>query len=421
MTSYTLQRPIYISAFRVVRPLFEIAQTTCLEWLGRAHFEAECQLRGEDFNTDEQVSFQKAIDTGLRRFGCSAAKISKRGYDLADFHLTNWEDMKIFSLHECASGRGIHERMVFFQEQTDSIMEEFYSCDAGESGGSRPCSQESPRGSGIPGARVSWSTGDWENSAPGLAIHVSCTGYGSPNATQRLISRRNWSRKTESTQAYHMGCYAALPGLRQASMAVQAGYFADVDIIHNEMCTLHFDPSLHSPEQLVVQSLFADGHIAYRVTARKPSKQAFRVLASLEEIIPNSLDDMTWVLASNSFRMTLAREVPQKVADAVPEFVQRLYREAGLSAAERLQDSVAALHPGGPRIIDGLKDVLRLHEEAIADSRKILFQFGNMSSATMPHIFDSIANRSEIKSGTLVLGLAFGPGLTMVGVLLQKI
>jgi predicted naringenin-chalcone synthase len=187
------------------------------------------------------------------------------------------------------------------------------------------------------------------------------------------------------------------------------------------MCTLHFDPSLHAAEQLVVQSLFADGHIAYRLSKNKPNGNGFRVLSTLEEIIPQSLTDMTWILSQNSFRMTLAREVPQKVAEAVPAFIQRLFAEAGLNSEQHLSHAIAALHPGGPRIIDGLKEILGLEEEALKDSRKILFECGNMSSATLPHIFHSVAQRNDVSSGTLVMGLAFGPGLTMVGVLLEKV
>lgn len=94
-----------------------------------------------------------------------------------------------------------------------------------------------------------------------------------------------------------MGCYAALPAVRMAE-----GFCAvknkQVDIIHTEMCGLHMDTSDNSPEQLVVQSLFADGHIKYSAIAAKNVNHGFRVKNIREQIIENSQGDMSWIPAS---------------------------------------------------------------------------------------------------------------------------
>jgi predicted naringenin-chalcone synthase len=58
---------------------------------------------------------------------------------------------------------------------------------------------------------------------PDDLIHVTCTGYVSPNGAQKLVARRGWGATTRVTTAYHMGCYAALPGLRIASGFVATG------------------------------------------------------------------------------------------------------------------------------------------------------------------------------------------------------
>jgi len=44
-----------------------------------------------------------------------------------------------------------------------------------------------------------------------------------------------------------------------------------------------------------------------------------------------------------------------------------------------------------------------------------------MSSATVPHIFNEIVNDSNIPAGTKIVAMAFGPGLTATGLLLEKI
>ena len=118
--------------------------------------------------------------------------------------------------------------------------------------------------------------------------------------------------------------------------------------------------------------------------------------------------------------MTLGRQVPPLIARSIGGFVARLAADAGLEASEVLSTCRAALHPGGPRIIDGLAEVLGLGEPALAASRGVLRDCGNMSSATLPHILGRLAADPEVPAGTPVLGLAFGPGLTMAGLLAIK-
>lgn len=389
----SLSTPVYLGQFRIVRPRYETTQQAGFEWLTRAHSQAaaadfaETKWQSEAQPGSSKAAFERSIAIALRRYGCSDGQIAKRGHELPDFGLEPFEDMKVFRLHESASGLPLNSRMEFYAARCDEVLAEIYP----------------------PTVTT--------EAAPDLLIHVSCTGYVSPNPTQRLISLRGWSKQTISTQAYHMGCYAAVPAIRQAAAQVLAGMSKRIDIVHNEMCTLHFDPARHEPEQLVVQSLFADGHIAYGLNAERGN---FRLLALGEEIIPDSVSEMSWTLAPHAFHMSLGRAVPQLISKHVRGFVNRLYDAAGICFEQYRERSAAALHPGGPRIIDGLKETLQFEESAVADSRTVLREMGNMSSATLPHILERIARNDAVPAGTPVLGLAFGPGLSMVGFLAEK-
>jgi predicted naringenin-chalcone synthase len=264
--------------------------------------------------------------------------------------------------------------------------------------------------------------------APSDLLHVSCTGYLSPSPIQRLISPKRWHGCTEATQIYHMGCYAALPALRVAAGLLQSALRNGrrrAEIVHTELCSLHFNPLDHSPEQLIVQSLFADGHIRYSVfppdSPREDRKEgAFELLAVREEIVPDSLDDMTWILSDWGFRMTLTRDVPGKVAAALPGFLSNLFASAGCEYRQAGKDALFAVHPGGPRIIDTVADLLCLREDQLAASRSVLFERGNMSSATLPHIWMEMASDPGVKAGTVVASIAFGPGLTIAGAVFRK-
>ena len=49
-----------------------------------------------------------------------------------------------------------------------------------------------------------------------------------------------------------------------------------------------------------------------------------------------------------------------------------------------------------------------------------MLDHGNMSSATLPHVWMRIVDDARVASGTLVASLAFGPGLTCSGALFEK-
>jgi predicted naringenin-chalcone synthase len=193
-----------------------------------------------------------------------------------------------------------------------------------------------------------------------------------------------------------------------------------VDIVHTELCSLHLDPSDHSVEQFVVQSLFADGFIRY---AMRPDVESdgLRLLAIDERILPDSGQSMSWSMSDVGMHMSLAGDVPAKIAAPLRGFVSALYEKAGMSFEEDAPRSVFAIHPGGPKIIDRVCEVLALDDAQVQTSRDVLFDHGNMSSATLPHIWMRLVQDQSVAPGTIILGLAFGPGLTVCGGLFRKL
>lgn len=264
--------------------------------------------------------------------------------------------------------------------------------------------------------------------APSDLVHVTCTGYAAPSAAQWLVESKGWGSDTRVSHAYHMGCYAALPALRIAAGLLchdleSTNRNRRSEVAHTEICSLHFQPLLHSPEQLVVQSLFADGFIRYAVVDEGTSNlsgPAFRFLGGYERIVPNTADAMGWVTSDHGMQMTLAREVPERLREALPEFVKTLAIHANLPLAQ-LRGATYAVHPGGPRILDCALEALGLDESQIAASRQVLRMQGNMSSATLPHVWMDLLASSTTSHDDLVVSLAFGPGLTLCGSVMCKV
>lgn len=309
----------------------------------------------------------------LKRFAVGQEQISQRYIECPDI-TSDWPHHEIYHLSpQHPQGADILKRNQFFSERAALRIGEAYQ----------------------------------ERSHPQQFIHVTCTGYMSPSAPQHYFS--TFKKAPAITHAYHMGCYASLPSIRLASALAKQNE-DEVDIFHNEMCSLHMNLAHPTPEQMVVQSLFADGHIVYRVSKEK---KGFKILGVKEKIIPDSLNDMSWTPSPQTMLMNLSRKVPAKIKDHIKDFVCEMLSEFGRNPA-CIGEAVFAIHPGGPKIIEVVKDELELRDQQIIESRKILFERGNMSSATLPHVWHEILN-NNYPSGTPIISLAFGPGLTVFG------
>lgn len=350
-------------------------------WMAAAHLQAQKCLNPD---LDEKV-FSQEIERKIATYCCKKEKIFKRGHFLEDFLHQNWETMLVYSLNEAPYGKGLKERSQLYAKISGEIFEHLYSS----------CS-----------------------TPPEELIHVTCTGYNAPSAAQRLVIKKGWGGKTQVTHAYHMGCLAAIPALRMADGFCK-GKKSQVDIVHTELCTLHLNPSLHSAEQLVGQSLFSDGAIKYSLSSKQEEKKGFDLLTTHEEMLSDTQDLMQWECEDWGFKMTLSKEIPFKIAGKVRAFVETLITKANLDLTE-ISRSVFAIHPGGPKIIDLIQKTLTLEKWQLAASEDILYRYGNMSSATLPHIWQLILSSKDYPKGTLVISLGFGPGLTMGGVILRK-
>ncbi len=254
-----------------------------------------------------------------------------------------------------------------------------------------------------------------EQSPPENLIHVSCTHYESPSGAQQIVVSKDWSESTQVTHAYHMGCYAALPAIRIARGYNFSGS-KDVDLVHTEFCSFHVDRDNNTVEQIIMRTLFADGAIRYKSQSseefkKKPGK-ALEVLALVEELVPNSKNEMTWKMSESCFLMTLSGKIPGIIAKIIESYMEKLFDKAGFNFKKDKDQFFFAIHPGGPKIIDLVQEELSLSDEQVSYSREILFERGNMSSATLPHIWDRALQKTDYK---YICTVAFGPGLTVTG------
>jgi predicted naringenin-chalcone synthase len=367
---------VFLNDFSLRRPRYTTEHARGLEWIVEAHTRAEAIVRSLD--AQGRTAFRARFEKLLERCSCSAKEVGFRSHALPT-------DRIYPSSPASPHGLDIGERNALF----DEIVREYFQTEYAH----------------VP-------------TPPNDLVHVTCTGYASPSPAQHVVQMHGWGTSTRVTHAYHMGCYAALPAIRMAAGFLRAPELRRpaprADIVHTELCTLHLDPADHSPEQLVVQSLFSDGLIRYSV---RDEGGGLRLLALEERVVADSESSMRWMLSPFGMHVTLARDLPQRIAAELRNFVGVLYARAGLDARCDVQSSLCAIHPGGPRVLDAVQDALRLDEAQLDASRAVLFEHGNMSSATLPHIWARLVTAPR---GTLVMSLAFGPGLTIAGALFRR-
>lgn len=271
---------------------------------------------------------------------------------------------------------------------------------------------------------------DGPSAAPDDAVHVTCSGYLAPSPVEKMVAAKEWFNTTV-THSYHMGCYGAFPAIKMAHGFLASSHFAvtppkkRVDIIHTELLSSHHNIADLRVENIITMTLFSDGFIKYSMYAedylRSRGLPGLRVLAFKEHLLPDSVDDMTWIPGSHQFHMTLSIMVPVVIKRHVKPFVTRLLQEVGIDFEKEKETLAFAIHPGGPKIVEHIQDELGLREDQVAMSTQIFKESGNMSSATIPHILKAILDEDAIATGTRVVCAGFGPGLTITGLVLEKI
>jgi alpha-pyrone synthase len=233
-------------------------------------------------------------------------------------------------------------------------------------------------------------------------IVTSCTGFAAPGVDFEIIRLCNLEYSVERTVVGFMGCNAAINALKLARHIVRSEPGSRVLIVSVELCTLHLHES-DRVEQLLSFLLFGDGCAAAIVSAEPHglSLDSFHV-----ELAQDAADQITWDIGDSGFHMVLSGQVPSTVAGALRKGSQRVL--AGMTSKAF---QMWAIHPGGRSVLDAVKDAFELDEAALAASRRVLREYGNMSSPTILFVLDEIM-RENPPRGSQGCAMAFGPGLT---------
>jgi predicted naringenin-chalcone synthase len=256
---------------------------------------------------------------------------------------------------------------------------------------------------------------------PGAVTHLvtcSCTGFASPGLDIEAIEDLGLEPTVARTHVGFMGCHGAFNALRVADAFAATDSGAVVLVICVELCSLHFQYG-GQDDHVVANSLFADGAAAAVCRPPLPADEPtaarpWRLVRQASRVLPGSQREMTWLIADSGFEMRLSPRVPDLIATHLLPTVAAMLAEAGLAIADV---ATWAVHPGGPRILSAVETALGLPAEALAVSRSVLAEHGNMSSGTILFILERL--RATAAGGPCV-AMAFGPGLSVELAVLER-
>jgi predicted naringenin-chalcone synthase len=241
-------------------------------------------------------------------------------------------------------------------------------------------------------------------------ITVSCTGFFAPEPGFEIIKQLDLSSSTQRFHLGFMGCFAAFPAMKMAKAFCASQPDANVLIVCLELCSIHLQAS-ETTDQLISASVFADGAAGMIINSNKPANNASYELTKFSTSIANeSEEDMAWTIGDTGFDMVLSTYVPDIIKSNIGESIQPLFDDYELTPQ---QINHWALHPGGRSILDKIQKSFSLEDEQLTSSRKILADFGNMSSATILFVLKHLLDQPMQHETERVLGTAFGPGLTI--------
>ena len=125
---------------------------------------------------------------------------------------------------------------------------------------------------------------------------------------------------------------------------------------------------------------------------------------------------MGWKIGNFGFEMMLSAELPKIILKSAAPAVLNILNERGI---DKNKIKFRALHPGGRAILDALQNGLTLSDEQLHTSRKVLSNYGNMSSVSILFVLKEILYNQYLRKDDLCCAIAFGPGLTMEVILFK--
>lgn len=255
---------------------------------------------------------------------------------------------------------------------------------------------------------------NWEPQTLDYIITVSCTGIMIPSLDAYLINKMNLRQDIVRLPVTEMGCAAGISGILYAKNFLKSNPGKRAAVIAVESPTATFQLNDFSMPNIVSAAIFGDG-------------AACCLLSSYEEDEgPEIIDEemyhfydaehmMGFKVTNSGLQMVLDIEVPDTIAAHFGDIIHPFLQKNKLEIKD-LDHMI--FHPGGKKIVTTVEALFSGLGKNIDDTKAVLKEYGNMSSATVLYVLERIMENKP-QAGEKGLMLSFGPGFSAQRVLLQ--
>jgi predicted naringenin-chalcone synthase len=211
-----------------------------------------------------------------------------------------------------------------------------------------------------------------------------------------------------------MGCAAGVSGLIYAQNFLRAHPDKRAAVVAVESPTATFQLDDHSMANMVSAAIFGDGAACVLLSSETDANGPKLVGGEMYHF-PDATRMMGFDLTNHGLKMILDIRVPETIAEHFPDIVHPFLEKYGttIEAVDHL-----VFHPGGRKIVQTVEQLFGKLGKNIDDTREILRQYGNMSSATVLYVLERFLEK-DIPKGEQGLILSFGPGFSAQRVLME--
>ncbi|MGM8363527.1 type III polyketide synthase [Flavobacterium sp. ARAG 55.4] len=254
----------------------------------------------------------------------------------------------------------------------------------------------------------------WDSQSLDYIITVSCTGIMIPSLDAYLINKMNLRQDIVRLPVTEMGCAAGISGIIYAKNFLKANPGKRAAVIAVESPTATFQLNDFSMPNIVSAAIFGDGAACCLLSSCEEDKGP----EIIDEEMYHFYDAehmMGFRLTNSGLQMVLDIEVPDTIASHFGDIIHPFLKKNNLQI-EDLDHMI--FHPGGKKIVTTVEELFSGLGKNIDDTKEVLKQYGNMSSATVLYVLERIMDKKP-KLGEKGLMLSFGPGFSAQRVLLQ--
>jgi alkylresorcinol/alkylpyrone synthase len=248
-----------------------------------------------------------------------------------------------------------------------------------------------------------------------IVFSTTVTGLAVPTLDARLATRVGLRPEVKRVPLFGLGCVAGVAGVARMHDYLRAFPDQVAALIAVELCSLTVQRNDCSIANLVATALFGDGAAAAIATGANRRLAGPKVIATRSQLYPDTEDIMGWDIGSDGFRIKLSVEVATVAEKYLGGDVRKFLADHGLSTADI---STWVCHPGGPKVIDAVENVLGLPENALDRTRESLRDNGNLSSVSVLDVLRATM-ADPPPPGSIGLMIAMGPGFCSELVLLR--